>query len=412
MGEIKLKIFWLGGVAEKEDFKIMLQNGNTQIAANVTQLNYIEGLEKATGESIKILNSHYEPSFPNYKKLFIRKRKWKRKGKENIDIGFINIPILKYIHKSIVLRKEMKNIIKNELSNKEINIFFIYAMTAPLMLLAPFIKKKIKNEKYKICLIVPDLPEFMNMTKQNIVRQILLRLNTRIIDNCMKYIDKYVLFAKPMADYLNLSDKDYMVIEGMVNIQGESRERTTNNSSDKDYIMYAGGLNEKYGVLNLVKAFHEIKDNKVQLWLYGKGDAVEKIKEFEKKDKRIKYKGIVNNEEIIIAEKGAKLLVNPRPTDEEYTKYSFPSKNMEYMLSGTPLVTTKLPAMPKEYYNYIYTFEKEDVKGFKEKLEEILSQDKETLLQRGRSAKVFVMEKKSNVFQAEKIKRFITEEKK
>ncbi len=407
-----MKIFWLGGVAEKEDFKIMLQNGNTQIAANVTQLNYIEGLEKATGESIKILNSHYEPSFPNYKKLFIRKRKWKRKGKENIDIGFINIPILKYIHKSIVLRKEMKNIIKNELSNKEINIFFIYAMTAPLMLLAPFIKKKIKNEKYKICLIVPDLPEFMNMTKQNIVRQILLRLNTRIIDNCMKYIDKYVLFAKPMADYLNLSDKDYMVIEGMVNIQGESRERTTNNSSDKDYIMYAGGLNEKYGVLNLVKAFHEIKDNKVQLWLYGKGDAVEKIKEFEKKDKRIKYKGIVNNEEIIIAEKGAKLLVNPRPTDEEYTKYSFPSKNMEYMLSGTPLVTTKLPAMPKEYYNYIYTFEKEDVKGFKEKLEEILSQDKETLLQRGRSAKVFVMEKKSNVFQAEKIKRFITEEKK
>ncbi len=402
-----MKIFWLGGVAEKKDFKTMLQNGNIQIAANVTQLNYIEGLEKATGESIKILNSHYEPSFPRYKKLFIKKRKWKRKGKENIDIGFINIPIFKYIHKSIVLRKEMKNIIKNELSNKEINIFFIYAMTAPLMLLAPFIKKKIKNKKYKICLIVPDLPEFMNMTKQNKVKQILLNLNTKIIKNCMKYIDKYVLFAKPMADYLNLSDKDYIVIEGMVNIQKERKKQTTNKFSNKDYIMYAGGLNEKYGVLDLVKAFYDIKDNKIQLWLYGKGDIVEKIREFEKKDKRIKYKGIVDNEEIIIAEKGAKLLVNPRHTDEEYTKYSFPSKNMEYMLSGTPLVTTKLPAMPKEYYKYVYIIEDETINGMKKILKKLLSKSNEELKQKGLEARKFVIKEKNNYEQAKKIQKWI-----
>ena len=394
-------------MAEKKDFKTMLQNGNIQIAANVTQLNYIEGLEKATGESIKILNSHYEPSFPRYKKLFIKKRKWKRKGKENIDIGFINIPIFKYIHKSIVLRKEMKNIIKNELSNKEINIFFIYAMTAPLMLLAPFIKKKIKNKKYKICLIVPDLPEFMNMTKQNKVKQILLNLNTKIIKNCMKYIDKYVLFAKPMADYLNLSDKDYIVIEGMVNIQKERKKQTTNKFSNKDYIMYAGGLNEKYGVLDLVKAFYDIKDNKIQLWLYGKGDIVEKIREFEKKDKRIKYKGIVDNEEIIIAEKGAKLLVNPRHTDEEYTKYSFPSKNMEYMLSGTPLVTTKLPAMPKEYYKYVYIIEDETINGMKKILKKLLSKSNEELKQKGLEARKFVIKEKNNYEQAKKIQKWI-----
>ena len=43
-----MNIFWLGGVAEKEEFNKMLKNGNTQIAANVTQLNYIEGLETVT----------------------------------------------------------------------------------------------------------------------------------------------------------------------------------------------------------------------------------------------------------------------------------------------------------------------------------------------------------------------------
>ena len=49
----------------------------------------------------------------------------------------------------------------------------------------------------------------------------------------------------------------------------------------------------------------------------------------------------------------ATLLVNPRPTTEEFTIYSFPSKNMEYMASGTPLLTTKLPGMPEEYHQYV-----------------------------------------------------------
>ena len=157
----------------------MLKMGNTQIAANVTQLNYIEGLEKASGESIKILNSHYEPSFPKYKKLFIKKRIWKRNGKENIDIGFLNIPILKYVFKSIILRFEIRKIIKSELDKNNTNIFFIYAMTVPLMLLAPYIKKHIKGYKYKICLIVPDLPEFMNMNKISKLKDILLKKNRK-----------------------------------------------------------------------------------------------------------------------------------------------------------------------------------------------------------------------------------------
>ena len=64
----------------------------------------------------------------------------------------------------------------------------------------------------------------------------------------------------------------------------------------------------------------------------------------------------------------ATLLINPRFSNEEYTKYSFPSKNMEYMASGTPILTTKLPGMPKEYYEYIYLFEEESIEGMKNKM--------------------------------------------
>lgn len=402
-----MKIFWIGGVAEKEYFNKMLRYGNNQVAANKTQLNYIEGLEEVVGDSIKILNSHFEPSFPKYKKLFIKRRTWQRKGRENIDIGFLNIPILKYILKTIALRKEMKKIIKKELNKEELNVFFIYAMTAPLMLLAPFIKKHIKNQKFKICLIIPDLPEYMNMTKQNIIKTILSKVNKVIIYKCLKYIDKYILFAEPMAEKLNITSDNYIVIEGMVD------KETINYNSDtngKSYIMYAGGLNEKYGVLTLARAFRLIENPNVELWLYGKGDATEEIIEMGKEDRRIKYKGMVSNEQIVRAEKEAMLLVNPRPTSEEYTKYSFPSKNMEYMWSGTPLVTTKLPSMPKEYYEYVYCFEGETVEEITNSLEQIFIIDRKTLKEKGEQAQKFILANKNNVVQAQKIVRFLTKE--
>ena len=128
-------------------------------------------------------------------------------------------------------------------------------------------------------------------------------------------------------------------------------------------------------------------------------------------NKKIKFFGVVPNDMVVQEEIKATLLINPRFTNEEYTKYSFPSKNMEYMASGTPTLTTKLPGMPKEYYDYIYTFDQEDVESFKNKLEEILSKPSEELHKKGMDAKEFVLEQKNNVVQARKIIKLITEEK-
>ena len=88
-------------------------------------------------------------------------------------------------------------------------------------------------------------------------------------------------------------------------------------------------------------------------------------------DPRIFYGGMLLNQEIVEKEQEATLLVNPRPTGEEYVKYSFPSKTMEYMASGTPVLTTVLPGMPKEYHPYVYLLEDETSDGITEKLKEV-----------------------------------------
>ena len=115
------------------------------------------------------------------------------------------------------------------------------------------------------------------------------------------------------------------------------------------------------------------------------------------------YMGVVPNPEVVEAELDASLLVNPRPTHEEFTKYSFPSKNIEYMASGTPLLTTKLPGMPKEYYPYVFLIEEETTEGYSKALSEALSKTDEDLFEWGAKAKGFVLDNKNSCEQARRV---------
>ena len=113
--------------------------------------------------------------------------------------------------------------------------------------------------------------------------------------------------------------------------------------------------------------------------------------------------GVASNDVVVAEELRATLLINPRPTNEDYTQYSFPSKNMEYMASGTPVLTTKLPGMPQEYYPYVYLLEDESAEGMAKALKEILSKPAEELSQKGSETKKFVMEQKNNISQAKRL---------
>ena len=120
--------------------------------------------------------------------------------------------------------------------------------------------------------------------------------------------------------------------------------------------------------------------------------------------------GVRPNSEIVYEEQRAALLINPRPSAEEYTKYSFPSKTMEYLVSGTPVMTTKLSGIPKDYDGYLYWIEDETSDGIEKALKEFFKIDKTTRYDSGKRSREFVMNNKSNVVQAKKIIEFLKRE--
>ncbi len=235
-----------------------------------------------------------------------------------------------------------------------------------------------------------------------------MTLAVRVNMYVLKHFTHYVFLTEQMNGVVNIHNRPYIVMEGLVDADIYPEEKKEKVA--KKILIYAGGLYERYGLKMLVDGFLKADIKESELWIYGKGPFVSTLLEYCKVDTRIIYKGICPNDEVVNAEKIATLLVNPRPTHEAFTKYSFPSKNMEYMVSGTALLTTRLPGMPTEYYPYVYLFDQgETTDGYADVLRRILTLSNEELASKGAAAQRWVISNKNNIVQTARIVKLVGE---
>lgn len=175
--------------------------------------------------------------------------------------------------------------------------------------------------------------------------------------------NRYVLLTSQMNERVNPKGKPHIVMEALCDLSMSGQNVQIEEKVSPRTVIYAGGIHERYGLKMLAESFVKADIPDARLAYYGSGSYVEEYKKLCAAHPNLEYRGVAPNEEIVEEELKASLLVNPRPTTEEFTKYSFPSKNMEYMASGTPLLTTKLPGMPEDYYPHVYFLRKSRYKG-------------------------------------------------
>ena len=111
---------------------------------------------------------------------------------------------------------------------------------------------------------------------------------------------------------------------------------------------------------------------------------------------------VIKEERSIKVTKSSTVLVNPRANNFSFTKFSFPSKIMEYMSSGTPVLAYKLDGMPDEYLNYMYIIPEHE-NGLYLALKEVLSKNDNELIEIGLKAKEFMLLHKNSKVQTKKI---------
>lgn len=195
-------------------------------------------------------------------------------------------------------------------------------------------------------------------------------------------------------------------MEGIANEKSTGLEYGVMDSGKK-IILYTGTLHYQFGIGMLLQAFRLIEDNSYELWLCGAGDAEEEIKQLAELDKRVKFWGYLTKADIDKVQQQATVLINPRPNEGEYTKYSFPSKTMEYLMSGKPVIMYKLDGIPQEYNQYIHYIAENNPEKIAEKIKAVCEDSEENRVQFGERARRFILENKNSDIQAQKIMEFI-----
>lgn len=390
------------GYCEKEIEKCSI--GQPQNAANNLQYEIVSGLLKQHNIQLEILNLPYLGAFPfNYTKMTSPSP-----GKVEIDgivcgdnLQFINIVLLKHYFRRVILKRKIHKIAK-ERNNKEKTIILAYALTSDNISCAAYAKKIIPNSQ--TCFIVPDLPEYMDTRVSDKisdkVRRYIKNYDMKYIYNHLDNVDGFILLTKFMAERLRASK--YIVMEG---VAPENEYAQTTIKVDREVILYTGTLNKKYGVVNLIDAFRMLNDD-CELWICGDGDSTDYVKQASCEDERIKYLGVLSRDEILSLQTQVSVLVNPRSNTGEFVKYSFPSKTLEYLASGTPVVGYKLDGIPSEYDPYIIYINPDSPDGITLALRQVLHMTKEERSQIGHNAKLFVTQNKNNLTQANRMNRF------
>ncbi|MBQ9298573.1 MAG: glycosyltransferase [Clostridia bacterium] len=351
-------------------------------------------------EDVTVLSTRPVIRYPKNKKIIMKKKQSKENGININYLSFINLPILKQITIFFSIIKQI--LLWSKENKKEEKKVIIYG-TNPLNII-PYLLLR-KSKRYKIVSIVTEIDRLRLLEKRNIILKIKNYIYIKLSNIIEDRLDGYVLVCKNMNELINKRNKPYIVVEGMVT--AENYDRNIQYMNKDNTIMYAGTLDKRYGINKLVEAFEKIKDNKYKLLIYGNGDYKQELIDKSKKNSSIIYGGVVSNNEIIQQEKKAKILINPRPSNEEFTRYSFPSKTLEYFSVGTVALITRLEGIPDEYFKYCYVFENEDEEGFIKAILSLINKPNEELENKAFEALNFVKKNKNNIVQTKKILDFV-----
>ncbi len=395
-------ILFIGKLFPKEkeaEIKAKMKTG-MEDAANALQWNIINGID-ANGGTVKILDYLPVDSYPNgYTDRKIEEYVFQHSDSYRSDdkiVACTNLSIVKQFFNLRPFKREVKKWLKSGDPSKK--VVAVYTASTLFLSLCKYVKR-LKPE-IATCCIIADLPEFSSARELHGAARLFNVYKTKKCAALYKHIDGFVLLTEQMAERLSVR-VPFTVVEGIAPSEGlETDPSVASSLAGKKFIFYSGTLNYKFGIGTLLEAFSRLDDPELMLVICGFGEAEELIKGTH--DDRIVFLGRLDRKQVLAIQCEATVLVNPRQNNEEFTKYSFPSKTMEYLASGAPLVAYKLDGIPDEYDEYIKYVPDDSAETLAAVLKSVCELSDEERRAIGERARSFVLRGKTAVPQAVKI---------
>lgn len=141
--------------------------------------------------------------------------------------------------------------------------------------------------------------------------------------------------------------------------------------------VYAGTLIYYNGTKEILDAFANLPP-KYELHIYGYGPLAGDVEKMAEKHENIVFHGRFSPEDTTDILSSYDLLLNPRIIDPSIENFTFPSKLVDYLLTGKSVLTSKFKTLPEAYYDFVYTIDELSAEGIAEAVESVFSEDSET----------------------------------
>lgn len=201
-------LVFLGGIFTPLQISMIEREskGVIQNAADGLQKKLIEGLSETYPGSMSVLNLPFIGSYPKLSRLTFFPSTTEFVHSKILGQGFVNIRVLKTLSRFL---STFLGLFRAS-SSRRCSII-IYSAHLPFLFAAILYRSVFRDSR--VCLILPDFPEFMGEGGR--LYRIAKSVESWIFYRLVRHIDGFVLLTRFMAERLNLRDDQFVVVEGI-----------------------------------------------------------------------------------------------------------------------------------------------------------------------------------------------------
>lgn len=202
--------------------------------------------------------------------------------------------------------------------------------------------------------------------------------------------------------------RPYLRLEGGILPEVFAGAECSERRDETFVIAAAGSLDEVNGFPEILEAFSRIANPDCRLRIAGGGPLESLVRAAVTRDSRIEYLGFVPLTSVLQLYRDADVLLCMRPTRRFQTRYFFPSKLIECLASGTPVITTCTGHTREEFGEFCYLLEDETAEGLAERIREVAAIPAVDRRRLGARAREFTLRTKSWEAQSRRVVEYLS----
>lgn len=353
------------------------------------QLELLRGLSRLPGVKVECLSLVPVATFPREKRTWIRSSQVEVvPGVQSTRPGFLTLPLVKQVSQILSMAGAAKRAVQQE--------DYDYVLTFnmfPHVGVAAWWLRRVRG--MRVACLLAD-PPVQTRTAKNWATSQLLRLMDGWTRRLLRVPGHVIALTEKAAQDFTPHAK-ILVMDGAIVPPKPPSEGSPNEVHATDHegrgcrVVFTGALTSYNGIRELVDAIPLVSSPGIEFHLYGSGELSAFVEEASAALENLMVHGHVDSTAMSEVQQDAFLLINPRQINHPVSDVTFPSKVLEYMVSGTPVLSTRLRCFSSEYDGCVFFAETGSPEDLAERIDTVAGLPSEERSRVGSAGREFVL---------------------